>query len=98
MTKTKIKTDNNFINELDVIPPETRYLSERYVLKVPVSDRHFQSPWHLRLYALELLEKEIGDEVQLTSMKVKKPRAVAKSAARLRGREPHARLYVTIKF
>lgn len=98
MIKVKTKTDQSFTNELNVIPPETQYLSESYVLRIPANDQHLHSPWQLRLYALELLEKEIGDEVQLTSLRVKKPRLVAKGTAKLRGQAPHARLFVTIKF
>lgn len=96
--KIKMKNHDSFIEELAVIPPETQHLSKKFLVRIPATDRHFKSPWHLRLYALQLLEQQIGDEVQLTSMRVKKPRLLSKGTARLRGREPVARLYVTIEF
>jgi hypothetical protein len=40
----------------------------------------------------------MGDEAQVTSLKVKKPHLVRKTVAKLKGSEPQARLLVTIKF
>lgn len=79
-------------------PPELGYVSERYVLRVPVTDRHLHNPWHLHVYAAELLERQLGDEVQVTSLKVKKPHLPTRTAAKILHREPQARLYVTVKF
>lgn len=80
-------------------PPEIEYVSESYVFKVPVTSRHLKNPWHLRLYAAQLVQKQIGDnEIQLTSLKVKQPRLTSKATAKLFKRVPEVRLYVTIKF
>jgi hypothetical protein len=85
-------------DQLPFEPPETRYISANYVLKVPITDPHFDSPWKLRVYASKLINQRIGDEVQLTSMKVKKPTLTNKSLAKIFNRTPNARLYVTTKF
>jgi hypothetical protein len=79
-------------------PPETHFLADRYVVKVPISDPHFESPWELRLHVAKLLKRHIGDEVELTSMKVKKPHLIAKTKARVLKQVPCARAIVTIKF
>ena len=84
--------------KLDLIPPETQYIVTKRVIKVPVSDEHLKDLWQLRLYAEKLVEHQLGDEVQLTGLKVKKPHLVHKATARLLRREPIARLYLTIKF
>jgi hypothetical protein len=94
----KIKPTITDDGSLPFQPPETKYIASVHVLKVPVTDEHFGNPWRLRLYAADLLAQEIGDEAQLTDLKVKKPSLAAKSLARLLGTVPNARLYATIKF
>jgi hypothetical protein len=84
--------------ELPFVPPETHYISERYEIEVPLNDEHFESPWKLRVYAVKLVEHRLGDSVQVTKVKVRKPHLIAKSKARLLKRQPTARLYLTIKF
>lgn len=84
--------------ELPVIPPETHYLSAKYVLEIPTGDNHLKDPWQLRLHALKLVQHKIGDEVQLTALRVKKPSPAKKALAKLLKREPGVRLYVTVKF
>jgi hypothetical protein len=99
VTKTKIKTDEIQETEsLPVVLPELRYLSAKYVVRVPIGDSHMGNRWELRKYAEKLIEDKLGDEVQLTSMKVKKPHLIAKSRDKLFKREPSARLIATVKF
>lgn len=91
----KIKTqEDKFV----LAPPELGYVSEKYVLRIPVTDRHLHNPWHLHVYAANLLERRLGDEVEVTSLKVKKPHLPSRTAARLLRREPQARLFITVKF
>ena len=85
-------------HELPVAPPETRFLSERYIVDLPLATTSFEDPWQLRVHVAKVLERHLGDEVQLTSMKIRHPHLVAKTKARLLKREPCARAYVTIKF
>lgn len=91
--QTKMNED-----QLPFEPPETRYISANYVLKIPTTDPHFESPWKLRVYASKLVNRQVGDEVQLTSMKVKKPTLTNRGLSKLLKRTPNARLYVTTKF
>lgn len=86
------------LEDLPFIPPDTHYLAERYIVRVPISQAPWHDRWQLRLYAEKELERQLGDAVQLTSMKVHKPHVLAKTKARLLKREPEARLVVTIKF
>jgi len=86
------------MEDLPFAPPEVHYLSEHFIVNVPVSDKRLSDPWELRLHVLKVLEERLGDEVQLTSMKVRKPHLIAKSKAILLKREPCARAFVTIKF
>lgn len=81
-----------------LVPPEIDYISSKFRIKLPIDDTHFSDPWKLRIYAAKLLQKEIGDEVQLTTMKVKRPLFIHRLGSRLFGRVPNARLYITIKF
>lgn len=90
--------DDNSNDQLPFQPPEITYISSVHVLKIPVTDEHLGHPWQLRLYAAELLAQEIGDEAQMTELKVKGPSVLSKSVARLFKRTPNARLYATIKF
>lgn len=85
-------------DKLPFEPPEPKYVAEHYILRIPVTDKHFKSPWELRKHAAKLLEKELGDDVQLTSLKVKQPGYPAKLWAKLTGKVPEAKLHVTIKF
>ena len=94
----KIKMEAEEPEKFDVIPPEIEYMSARYTIHVPVTDRHFENPWKLRLFAAKLLERRIGDQIQLTSLKVKKPGPAAKAVAKLRHQIPNAQLRETIKF
>lgn len=103
MTKTKNVNSKEIEGELDytdmpVVPPEVRFLADRYVVELPLSDPHFASPWDLRVHVAKILENRLGDEVELTSMKVRHPHLIAKTKAKLLKREPCARAYVTIKF
>ena len=84
--------------DLPFAPPETHYLAERYVVKVPVSKAPLDNRWELRLFAEKELESRLGDEVQLTSLRVHKPHLIARGKARLFKLEPEARLVVTVKF
>ena len=79
-------------------PPEPQYIAEKEVFEIPLSDSRLAKPWELRLLAIELVKQKIGDEAQITSLKVKKPRLARKTLYKIRNQEPCARLYVTIKF
>lgn len=85
-------------DKLPFQPPESGYVTEVHVLKVPITDQHLKNPWELRKYAEKLLEQKLGDAVQLTHLKVKKPNRVSKRIARFFNRVPQARLHITIKF
>jgi hypothetical protein len=93
----KIEVDDSG-GELAVVPPETHYLAAHYIVQIPVTDKHLQNRWELRKHAAKMVERSIGDEVQVTSLKVRKPRLIKKSVAKLRGQTPCARAYVTVKF
>jgi hypothetical protein len=93
----KIEIDDSG-GELAVIPPETHYLAAHYIVKIPVTDKHLDNRWELRKHAAKLVERSIGDEVQVTSLKVRKPHLIRKTAAKLRGQQPCATAYVTVKF
>lgn len=86
------------LEDLPFAPPEIKELSERYIVRVPISQAPWHDRWQLRLYAEKELESRLGDTVQLTSLKVHKPHLISKTKARLFKREPEARLIVTIKF
>jgi hypothetical protein len=90
--------DEEKLEELPFAPPETHYVSERYIIEVPANDIKSKTPWKLRLYATKQVERKLGDTAQVTSFKVKKPHLVAKSKAKLLKRPPQARLFVTVKF
>ena len=84
--------------DLPFVPPDLHYLAERYIVRIPISDKRLNDRWALRLYAEKELSRRLGDEVQLTSLKVKKPHILAKSKAKIQKIEPEARLIVTVKF
>jgi hypothetical protein len=92
------KEDDEKVEDLPLIIPELHYLSEKYIVRVPVTDKVLKNKWELRKYAAMMVEQKIGDEVQLTSMKVKHPHVLAKTKARLTKQVPSARLLVTVKF
>ena len=84
--------------KLSFEPPEPQYISTKQVFEISHMDSRLAKPWKLRLYATELVKQRVGDEVQVTSIKVKKPRLMRKTLAKVRKQEPQARLIVTIKF
>ena len=84
--------------DLPLIPPEVHFLADRYMVKLPLSDPHFANPWELRVHVAKILERHLGDQIELTSMKVRRPHLLAKTKAKLRGQTPYARAYVTLKF
>lgn len=85
-------------SDLSIIPPETNYIVEKRELWIPVDDPHLKDKWQLRLYAEKLIEQQMGDEVQLTGLKVKKPGPLHRTRAKFKKQEPQVRLIVTIKF
>jgi len=93
-----IEEPQETLEDLPFAPPEIKELSERYVVRVPVSHAPWHDRWQLRLYAEKELEQRLGDSVQLTSLRVHKPHLISKTKAKLLKREPEARLIVTIKF
>lgn len=84
--------------DLPFAPPEMHYLSTRYVVHIPVTDEHLSDRWKLRVYATELVERKLGDEVQVTAMKIRKPHLISKTRSKIRKEVPHARIFVTVKF
>jgi hypothetical protein len=98
--KRKIEIDQQETEEgFPLVAPELKYLSAKYVVKLPVTDKHLtKSRWDLRVYVERLIERKLGDEIQMTSMKIRKPHLLAKTWARLRHQVPSTRMYVTIKF
>jgi hypothetical protein len=95
---SKNKNSPEIQQDLPLIPPEVRFLSDRYIVKLPLSDPHFKNPWELRLHVAKILEGHLGDTIELTSLKIRRPHFIAKTKARLLKREPYARAYVTLKF
>lgn len=98
LIKQEVEQPEETLEQLPFVPPETHELSERYIVRVPVSQAPWHDRWQLRLYAEKELEQRLGDQVQLTSLRVHKPHLISKTKARLLKREPEARLIVTIKF
>ena len=105
MTKTKTKQKKELVQEDELqteeypmVPPEVHFLSDRYVVKLPVSQMPKGSAWDLRLHIAGVLEQRLGDHVEVKSLKVKKPHLIAKSKARLLKREPVVRAFVTVEF
>jgi hypothetical protein len=104
VNKTKTKAKEQFVQEPEapeeypMVPPEVHFLADRYVVKVPLSDPHFSSPWELRVHVARLLQRHLGDEVELTSIKVKKPRLIGKTKAKLLKQELCAKAIVTVNF
>jgi hypothetical protein len=99
--KKNKKTEETLVQapeDLPFAPPDLDYLSELYIVEVPLTDAHLEDRWKLRVYAEKVLEQRLGDSVQLTSMKVKKPHLAARTKAKLLKRQPQVRLYVTVKF
>lgn len=83
---------------LPLQPPEPDYVSEVYRLTVPANDKHLKDPWELRKYAAKLLEKKIGDEAQVTAVKLKMPGLLSRFTAKMFNKAPQARLRITVKF
>jgi hypothetical protein len=96
--KTEDQDDENNFSKMPVVIPDQHYLAEQYLVKIPASDKRLKNKWELRKYAAKLVEQKIGDEIQLTAMKVKQPHILSKLKAHLFSREPQVRLYVTVKF
>lgn len=90
--------DQEDFRQMPVVIPDQHYLSDRYIVEIPADDERLKNKWELRKYAAKQVEKKLGDEVQLTSMKIRKPHIIAKSKAKLLKRQPTARLFVTVKF
>jgi hypothetical protein len=86
------------MEEMPMEPPETDEIKEQYLLKIPVTDGHLKDPEELRKYAVKLLEKQLGDDVELKAVKVKKPHLLSRGISKLFGRVPQATLYCTVKF
>lgn len=93
MAKQKVESE-----KLAFEPPEPQYITEREKFMIDLSDTRLKNPWGLRLYASELVRQKIGDDAQITSVKVKKPGLFRKTLIKLKGQKPYALLYVTIKF
>lgn len=101
MTKTKNKqkqVSDDQEKGFPLIPPEIHFLADRYLVKLPLSDQHLQDPWELRIHVAKILENRLGDTVELTSMKVKRPHLLSRGVSRIRRREPCARAFVTVEF
>lgn len=98
-SRTKIKSETEKVDEkFDIEPPEIEYIAAKYVISVPVDKVNLKDKWNLRLYASKVLKQKIGDEVQLTSMKVRRQPWLSRNMGRLVGRSPRVDLLVTTKF
>lgn len=93
-----MKKDKNSEESLAFEPPEPEYISSLYVLKIPLYDPHFDDPWELRVYAARLLKDQMGDDSQITDLRVKKPHLFNRIVKRILRKELLAKLYVTVKF
>jgi hypothetical protein len=93
MPKTKTLEEH-----LEMAPPVAECISAHYLIKVPATDEHLKAGDKLNAYALRVLEKKLGDDLELKSLKVKQPGISAKTMAKLRGKLPDAKIYVTVDF
>lgn len=97
-TAQKLEAVEETLEDLPFAPPDMHYLAEHYVVKIPLSHISGEKGWDLRLHVAKILQNAIGDEIELTNLKLRQPHLMAKSIARLRRHEPYARAYVTVKF
>ena len=90
--------DDKEPDKLAFEPPEPQYISSLYTLEIPYNDPHLDDPWKLRIYATKMLDKKIGDETQITDLKVRKPGILKRLIAKILRRTPNTKLFLTVKF
>ena len=92
------KTKSLQYEELDIAPPVPECISAHYLIKVPASDRHLKSDESINSYATKLLEKKLGDKIELKSLRVSKPGLTNRATSKLFRKTPNAKLYATVEF
>ncbi len=89
-------------NNLEISIPleemDGQFIYESYTVAVPLKDSFLDDPTEVKKYAKKTIKKHLGDEVDVSKVKVKKPGMFKKSMSKLVGRQPMAHLLVVTKF
>ena len=86
--------DDTFIPE----PPEDQAVREIYIIAVEYTDKLNSNDDYLKSYASKLLKRQLGDDAEVESVKVKKPGRVSRRISRALNRVPQAKLHIKTKF
>jgi hypothetical protein len=89
-----MNTEDNFTVE-DI---NSQYLFSTHEILVDNSLKSLNTPEGLKAYAAKTLKRIMGDEVTVSSVKLKRPGLISKLASKKKGKNPQARLYVITKF
>jgi hypothetical protein len=93
-----VQKTKNIEDDLAIAPPVAESISAKYIIKLPVSDAHFKNLEAIKAYATKLLEKKLGDDVEINRLKIKKPGLASKLVSKVFDKTPNARLYITVDF
>jgi hypothetical protein len=93
MTKEKTMDNENFEVALD-----NQFIFSKHKIVVDNSLKSLDSLESAKKYAKRALQRVMHDEVEISSIKVKRPGVFRKGALKLVRKSPKARLFVTTKF
>jgi hypothetical protein len=75
-----------------------QFIFSTHKILVDSSLKSLQNPETAKRYAKRIINRVVGDEAEVSSIKVKMPSIISKSLAKLSKKTPQARLYVVTKF
>lgn len=85
--------------EKEFIPEiENQTIFSKHKILVDSSLKSLQTPEGVNSYAKKAVKRVIGDDAEISAVKLKRPNIFKKASAKLFNRTPQAKLYVTTKF
>jgi phage gp46-like protein len=85
--------DDNF-----EVPLDNQFILSKHKIVVDNSLKSLDSLESAKKYAKQALQRVMHDEVEINSIKIKRPGIFKKGTLKLVRKSPKARLYVTTKF
>ena len=93
-----MQNKNNLDIDIPMTEGENQFIYESYVVTVPADNSFLDDPKKLTTYAKKTVKRHLGDEAEVSKVKLKKPGLVKKGFDRILRRQVMASFIVVTKF
>lgn len=77
---------------------DSQFILSKHEISVDYSLKSLQTPQGVQAYAKRAIKRVLHDDAEVSKVRLKRPSFISRGIARMAGKTPQARLYVTTKF